>query len=123
MSVYQWKLYTGQVAKPHVLIRPGMKESMSGHKTGYTATGCVGTVSWVIGSTGKMLVVMYSVPYDHNFHSNWCGAGIFKTGDTSNHYKLMYYNAESGFKRKEFYRNVDPVVYEDSDFTVSPSQI
>ena len=68
---------------------------------------------------GDLLVVMYSVPYSHDFHSNWCAVGIFKKGDTSDHYNTMYYNAEHGFKRKDFYGNVDPVVYEDSDYTVT----
>ena len=58
-------------------------EAMAGHKVSDTATGCVGTVSWKLGDWDKMLVVMYSVPYSHDFHSNWLAVGIFNIEDTT----------------------------------------
>ena len=101
---------------------PGTKEGLAGHKTGHTATGCEGTVSWKIGNTSRMLVVMYSVPYSHDFHSNWCGAGVFTEQDTSGFLDKMYNGNEVGFKRKEFYDDVTPLTYEgDADFYVEAS--
>ena len=94
---------------------------MAGHKTKDTATGCVGTVSWVLGDTGKMLVVMYSAPYDHNLYSNWLAVGIFKEGPTDQHYQRMYNEHESHFKRKEFYYNTDKVEYSNGQFKVTGS--
>ena len=41
---------------------------MMGSKTGWTATGCTGTATWKIGDTGKMLVVMWSIPFDQNWY-------------------------------------------------------
>ena len=77
-------------------------------------------MSWRIGNTNKMLVVMYSVPYDHNLYSNWCGVGIFDfVADTSGYFDMMYNNTERGFKRKDFWSNLDPLTYkEDSMFVV-----
>ena len=78
--------------------------SISGTKQAFLATGCVGTNSWEIGNTGNILVVMYSVPFDHNLYSNWCGVGIFKKQDSISHlFDTMYYEKETTcFARKEF---------------------
>ena len=43
-------------------------KAMMGSKTGWTATGCTGTATWKIGDTGKMLVVMWSIPFDQNWY-------------------------------------------------------
>eukprot|EP00091_Calanus_sinicus_P003165 TRINITY_DN13321_c0_g1_i1.p1 TRINITY_DN13321_c0_g1~~TRINITY_DN13321_c0_g1_i1.p1 ORF type:complete len:203 (-),score=46.92 TRINITY_DN13321_c0_g1_i1:39-647(-) len=114
LSVHQNKINSGHVSKPPVDVKPGFKEGMAGHKVANTATGCSGTVSWTIGHQ-KMLVVMYSIPYSHDWHSNWCAVGIFDKGDTTDHFQMMYNNAEKGFKRKDFYRNTDPVIYQDAN--------
>jgi len=121
LSVHQNKYNDGHVSKPPVDIKPGIKEAMSGHKVSNTATGCSGTASWTIGNkrNEKMLVVMYSIPYSHDFHSNYCAVGIFDKGDTTDHFNIMYYKAESGFKRKDFYRDADPAIYNGSDYIVS----
>ena len=71
---------------------------MSGHKTGNTAKGAVGCQGWKIGGTGKVLAVMYSIPYDHNLHSNWCGVGIFDDGESFS-FKKMYYESQVHFSR------------------------
>ena len=78
--------------------------SISGTKQAFLATGCVGTNSWEIENTGNILVVMYSVPFDHNLYSNWCGVGIFKKQDSISHlFDTMYYEKETTcFARKEF---------------------
>merc|ERR1712173_88427 len=63
-------------------VAPGKREGFSGQKTAGTATGIAGTVAWEIEGTNKMLVVMYSVPYSQDFHSNWLAVGIFHLEDT-----------------------------------------
>jgi len=122
LSVHQNKFNDGHVSKPPVDIKPGIKEAMSGHKVSNAATGCSGTVSWTIGNkrNEKMLVVMYSIPYSQDFHSNYCAVGIFDKEDTIDHFNLMYYRkTETGFKRKEFYRDADPAIYHDSNYIVT----
>jgi len=85
-------------------IGPGMSEVMSVRKPWMTATGCHGVVSWKIGSTGKMLVVMYDLPYDTLWYSNMFAVGIFPQGDITGHYDMMYSGSweEHGFHRWVF---------------------
>ena len=56
-------------------VGPKMEESCGGHKTNDSATGCVGTMTWKIDSA-HYVNVMYSVPYSHDYHSNWLAVGI-----------------------------------------------
>ena len=65
-----------------------------------------------------MVVVMYSVPYSHDFHSNWCGAGIFDVGSTNHLFDIMYYKNRTDFTRKEFWSDLGPLIY-DGDSTYS----
>ena len=99
-------------------VKMGAAENVFGHKVGDTSTGCSGTIAWKIGKTNKMLVVMYSVPYSHDFYANWCGVGIFDIGDTENHFTKMYYEGETNFARKEFYYASLPVVFNGEHFSV-----
>ena len=108
----------GWVADRARSVKMGGAENVYGHSAAGTATGCSGTIAWKIGKTNKMLVVMYSVPYSHDFHSNWCGVGIFDIGDTENHFTKMYYEGETTFARKEFYYDSLPVVYKGEQFSV-----
>ena len=64
----QIQVVSGFVKKAIVHQEPGTKGYMHGRKVGYTATGCVGTMTWTIGNTGKLFVVMYSIPYDQNLY-------------------------------------------------------
>merc|ERR1712198_45162 len=58
----------------NISSRIGQKpDGFLGHKVGYAATGCAGTVTYEILKTRgqkRFLTVMYSVPYSHDFHSN-----------------------------------------------------
>ena len=106
LATHQNKVHSGSISAAPVPVNPGMKEGLAGHKSDFTATGCVGTgwilnatnghiflkirwiklyliysecihifsnlmypVSWKIGNTGKILVVMYSIPYRY---FGWC---------------------------------------------------
>jgi len=115
---HEFKTNSGYMIEKPQNIRAGMKESLSGHKAMDTATGCAGTVAWTIGNSGKMLVVMYSVPYSHDFSTNWCGVGIFNKADTSKHFNMMFYDGEQGFKRKQFYYDTNSVSYSNSGYTM-----
>ena len=121
LDIFETHVHGGYISEAPQPVSPGTKEALAGHKTGYTATGCEGTVSWKIGNTSRMLVVMYSVPYDHNFHSNWCGTGVFTEQDTSGFFEKMYNDNEIGFKRKEFYHNIEGLSYKDLDYSVHAS--
>ena len=119
LYTYQQYNHAGHIKEANQDVRPGMKEGLAGHKSSSTATGCTGTVAWKIGKTNKMVVVMYSVPYSHDWHSNWCGVGIFDVQETSNFFEKMYNDQEVNFKRKDFYRDWDPVTYKNANFTVN----
>ena len=99
LTVSQSIITSGVIADDAKDIGPGLREAMSGHKTGWTATGVHGVVSWKIGDTGKMVVVMYDVPYDHLLYINTLAVGIFPQGDISGHYDIMYSGVEDGFQR------------------------
>merc|ERR1719186_1967305 len=134
LTVSQSIIKSGVIVDDAKNIRPGMAEGMSGRKPWMTATGCHGVVSWKIGSTGKMLVVMYDLPYkyhvmtflswvmsdDHLWYNNMLAVGIFPQGDITEHYNMMYYGAEDGFKREtsphwHIRYNEDPDYYVEAD--------
>ena len=99
LTVSQSIISSGVILDDAKDIGPGLREAMSGHKTGWTATGVHGVVSWKIGDTGKMVVVMYDVPYDHLLYINTLAVGIFPQGDISGYYDIMYSGVEDGFQR------------------------
>lgn len=55
---------------------------MISHKNPTTATGTSGVVSWEIGKTQKRLVVMWSAPFNFDFHENVLAVGF--SGDHPN---------------------------------------
>merc|ERR1719154_838169 len=119
LAVSQSIIKSGKAVSDAPDIGPGMIETMSTRKRSMTATGCHGVVSWTIGSTGKMLVVMYDLPYDHIWYSNVLAAGIFPQGDITGHYNMMYSGAEDGFKRETYSNIIRAVRYsEDPDYFV-----
>ena len=91
----QKKISVRKEQVPCFQVKPGTKEAMAGHKTSNTATGCVGTVAWTLGNTGKMMVVMYSVPFSHDCHKNWLAVGIFTIEGTDD-----YFNKACHFQNK-----------------------
>jgi len=109
----------GYVSPGPKSVKPKCSGSMGGHKTGGCATGAEGAVAWRIGTTGKMVVVMYSLPYSFDWHSNWCGVGIFDDKNISGFFDLMYNRTETSFKRKDFYNNLNAVSYSCGNFRVT----
>ena len=100
-------------------IEPGTKEIMVARKTRFTATGSYGTVSWLVDVNGQRqrIVVMWSVPYDYNWYSNWLAVGIT---NTVTHpagglwYDNMYNRDDTpnnDFNRKKFRNNLDDLVF------------
>merc|ERR1719154_767980 len=122
LAVSQSIIKSGKAVSDAPDIGPGMIETMSTRKRSMTATGTHGVVSWTIGSTGKMLVVMYDVPYSF-WYSNMIAVGIFPQGDITGHYNMMYYGAEDGgnFTRKSatvgrpLRHKLDPDYYIEAD--------
>ena len=84
----------------------GTREALAGRRQRAVALGCWGTVSWTIGNTQKMLVVMYYIPYS-SIYNCMLAVGIFTKGNTKTLSYDMYYNQEKNFKRKEGKGNDD----------------
>jgi len=98
----QYIEHYGHVYNRPQSIAPDMAEIMTGHKAYFSATGCGGVVSWNIGNTDKMMVVMYDIPWNQMFYKNTLALGFFPKGNlTSDFYKKMYYGKEQGFERVE----------------------
>ncbi|KAH3770405.1 tereporin-Ca1-like [Dreissena polymorpha] len=111
---------SGAITTPPVPVLPGQKEAMVARKTSDTATGTYGVVSWEIAGKSRRVVVMWSVPYDYNLHSNWLAVGITKQDvihDSGWADQMYYYgsNAKIGFDRKEYYYSVPTVAWENPD--------
>ena len=61
---------------------------------------------------------MYSIPYSHDFHSNWIGVGLFSQSDQTKKFNDMYYGKEHNFQRKDFYNDGSPVTFKGDKFMV-----
>ncbi|XP_059204104.1 DELTA-sagatoxin-Srs1a-like [Centropristis striata] len=100
---------SGSCAKP-LPDRIDSESSGSGLfiKTPNTARGAVGVFTYDLinkstnKSTGK-IAVMFSVPYDFNFHANWYAVGIFGMFKECNYdlYYQMYNDTDSTFVRSK----------------------
>ncbi|XP_065133343.1 deep-sea actinoporin Cjtox I-like [Paramisgurnus dabryanus] len=74
-------------------------------KTG-TARGAVGVLTYdLFHMKNKVcterIAILFSVPYDYNFYSNYFGIGVIKTARECNEtlYNDMYYGSDSSFTR------------------------
>ncbi len=98
-----------------------------GHQTHWNATGTTGVISWDIGSTGFMLVALWSAPYNFFLYNNLYAIGIQPKGYVvdENTYKQMYYEnfgAGSWFARKQVNRaerDSQPLVIENKEIKVT----
>ncbi|XP_072043008.1 tereporin-Ca1-like [Amphiura filiformis] len=110
--------YSGQINKPPSEILPGNKGPMAARKSHTVACGSVGTVSWKI-ETGnsrqdRRLIVMWSMPFNHDHYDNILAVGITKPGradieEGHGWYKFMYYDDKAdevkntfGYKRGNY---------------------
>ena len=84
------EIVAGHISEPPAAIPGGERHGVVGHKTSGTATGCAGVVSWNIKDNNEKLVLMYSIPYSHDFHKNWIGIGLFPQRDQSQKFHQMY---------------------------------
>jgi hypothetical protein len=103
-------------------ILPGKRESSFGRKTSDTATGCAGTVSWKIDDD-YCAVVMFSLPYNFDFYSNWLSVGIMKKREVeykggNGLFDHMYNDEEDRFKRGQFYHHENPIEYKRGSYKI-----
>merc|ERR1712223_197567 len=116
----------GHLQSPADTIPPKSREAAIGHKTGNTATGCSGTMVWQIGKgrTKCFVRLMYSVPYNQNWHSNHLAVGIsqywYKNEDKNDLFNLMY-NGSGDFKRGEFFGTVEGISFKKGKYTIKGS--
>nr|KAG5686946.1 hypothetical protein BaRGS_029484 [Batillaria attramentaria] len=52
-------------------------------KTGGCATGSYGTVSWKVEGLNRRVYVMWSVPFNHDYFTNWLAVGLSRKGYTN----------------------------------------
>jgi len=115
----QYMFNTGSVYDRPQYVAPGMMEYMTGHKSRWNFRGVSGVVSWNIGNTGKMVVVMYYMPWSGIVHSARLAFGIFPTGNLNTFYNKMYSGEQEGFIRRIYNRCGNPLRYrDDPDFMV-----
>ena len=87
------------------VINPGANESSLFAKTSYSLRGVVGVFTYDLYRNGSIatekMAVMFSVPFDFNFYSNWFAVGVFNSNKKCDYnlYYEMYYNNGSNFKR------------------------
>ncbi|XP_068610802.1 uncharacterized protein [Brachionichthys hirsutus] len=110
-NVSQYYLYNPQVytnsgyahSPPTPTLRPNFTEVCSFTKDDNTASGAVGVLTYeVVGEKKRYILgVMFSVPFDRNFYSNWLGVGIFDSPAACDEalYKKMYNDKEESFVR------------------------
>lgn len=117
----------GVMKYPPVVVPAGHREAFLAHKIGFTATGTYGTASWLIPrrseKTEKRLVVMWSVPFNHDFYSNWLAVGFATPADAHHDwYKQMYYKESKNglnFVRGEFDKSIQTIYIEDGDIRIT----
>ena len=92
---------------------------------------CFSCYSWnITGHEGQgiteKLVVMYSIPYSHDLHTNWIAIGLFdqhdpkdtRQKDTKPMFQKMYSGEQDKFARKDFYNDIKPVLFHGEKFYV-----
>lgn len=107
----------GQIEVPPTSINPGTREALLGHQTGALCSGTTGVAAWKIGDTNLNLVILWSAPYNFDHYANWLGVGFYegKIHVEWKTYHEMYFEAQTWFKRKDFYYDTDPLTYEDKN--------
>ncbi|CAH1779817.1 unnamed protein product [Owenia fusiformis] len=112
----------GQISTPPTAVKPRTKETMIAHKTSNAAKGTSGVVSWRFekGGSAYRILVMWSVPYSQDFHSNWLGLGIRPEESTDPTFDDMYDGTDTTwFARKDFYYDTNTLKFCRFDVCVS----
>ena len=114
------------ITTPHVTnqttgIKPGERELIAGRKSSTRFKGLEGVFSWRIGSTGKFLSVVFSIPYSAfslmGSNGNRLAVGIHEKSDLTAEEKLkrMYDEKETNFKTRIINDDADSVKYSDDE--------
>ena len=116
----QYIEHAGEVCDRPVSVAPGIGEYMTAKMSSNSSNGVSGVVSWNIGDTNKMVVVMYEKPCSNK---NSLAVGIFPKGDLTGFFDKMNSGEEQGFER-HYYPNTDgvlsPIEYKkDPNFVVT----
>lgn len=75
-------------------VAPNFNELMIARKTGHTATGSYGTVSWEV--QGRLVIVMWTEPYNFNHYTNVLAIGMIQPWEhTDDTYDNIYYGKKS----------------------------
>ena len=80
----------------YLLFSSGQALLYGARKTsGPVATGCVGVVAYYIPDHDITLYVMFSVPFDYNWYSNWWNVKIYdgEKRATSSTFDDLYYSS------------------------------
>lgn len=94
---------------PQPTVRSGNTEVFSFTKDDNTASGAVGVLTYELWDTRnkkccEKMAVMFSVPFDYNFYSNWLAVGIYESKQDCDEklFKSMYNdNDSSNFVREK----------------------
>ena len=127
---------------PQGVILPGEKEIMQGHKVHLSTHGACGVACWRVDCSRSVLAVMWSIPLHFSFWTNWMAIGIFPdTMEISQQIFDLMYSGEQGvifwfvlvsikiqiffftfsderFIRRNFYKELTPVNFENEDFHI-----
>ena len=118
-------VHGGYISDPPATVQPGYEEAFGGHKVSGTATGTYGTVAWDLGNSGYFVVFMWSVPYDHNYHSNWLAIAIWPSYAAPHHqddFNFMYYNCQTAPNNcvaGEYYNTINQISIEYGGFYIT----
>ncbi|KAJ8264564.1 hypothetical protein GJAV_G00150750 [Gymnothorax javanicus] len=82
---------------PQPTVCPSKTEVCSFSKAEDGAKGCVGVLTYEVhdlpkNHSNEIVAIMFSVPFDYNFYSNWLGIGVFELARECNEdlYDHMY---------------------------------
>ncbi|XP_067943367.1 conoporin-Cn1-like [Watersipora subatra] len=107
----------GQISYPPSTVLPGHREAMVAHNTPYSLGGTYGTVSWLLHS-GKRVIIMWYSPGSFLFHKNKLSIG-FVNRDL--HYESIadeMYENSMNFTVAEYYYSANSIQRCDETFCV-----
>lgn len=116
---------TGQIQVPARSIDPNASHELKGHKDHFQCTGFSGVAAWKIcGADMEQdlnLVILWSAPFNFDYYSNWLAVGLNEgrlEGVKPRTFTEMYYENETWFRRKEFFKDTNPLVFRSGRFEV-----